>query len=182
MVGDINLHVSDATNNSSLRFLTLLDSFNLSVHFGQPIRADNQLDIFVCRSDQLAPVARVDPPLLSDHSLIVGLFELIDSRAAEKSTVKRRPFDYEAFTIDLEDSTLILNLPTDITELFASYDATLIRLLDKHARLRIVKVKARPAALWFDVECHDAKTKTRNLEKVHRRKPTTETRTAWKIQ
>ena len=74
IAGDFNLHVSDVTNSSSLHFLTLLNSFNLSDRIGKPTRGDNQLGIFVCRSDQSAPVVRVDPPSLSNHSLIVGSF------------------------------------------------------------------------------------------------------------
>ena len=78
IVGDVNLHVSDVTSSSSMRFHTLLDSFNLSDHVGQSTRAGNQLDIFVCRLDQPAPVVRVDPPMLSDHSLIVASFDIVD--------------------------------------------------------------------------------------------------------
>ena len=135
-----------------------------------------QLDIFVCRLDQPAPVVRVDPPMLSDHSLIAASFDIVDRCAAVKSTVKRRPwrsFDYDAFAADLEDSDLILDPPTDVNELFACYDATLIRLLDKHAPLRNLKVRARPAAPWFDAECHDSKVKTRKLEKAYRHHLTT---------
>jgi hypothetical protein len=118
IVGDINLQLSDVSNNSSLRFLTLFESFNRSDHVSQPTRADNELDIFVCRSDQPAPVVKVDPPLLSDHSLIVGSFELIDSKTAQKSTVLSwRSFDYDAFTADFEGSDLIIDPPSDVTEL-----------------------------------------------------------------
>jgi hypothetical protein len=48
IVGDVNIHVSDVTNTNSMRFHMLLDSSNLSDHVGQPTRAGNQLDIFVC--------------------------------------------------------------------------------------------------------------------------------------
>jgi len=185
IVGDINLHLNDVTDTRSVRFHTLSCSFNLSDHVGQPTRAGNQLDILLWRLDQPAPVVRVDPPMLSDHSLIVAFFELVDSRVTVKSSIKRRPwrsFDYDAFAVDLEKSDLILHPPTDVTELFACYDDTLIRLLDKHAPLRTVKVKARPAAPWFDLECRDAKAKTRRLEKAYRREPTAETRAGWRSQ
>jgi len=107
--------------------------------------------------------------MLSDHSLIIT-FDIIDRRAADKSTIKRRPwrsFDYDAFAVDLEESELILNPPADVNELFACCDVTLIRLLDKHAPLRKLKVKARPAAPWYDAECRDSKVKTRMLEKAY---------------
>jgi len=51
--------------------------------------------------------------------------------------------------------------------------------IDKHAPLRKLKVKARPAAPWFDAECRDSKVKTRKLEKAYQ---TTESKTAWKAQ
>jgi hypothetical protein len=82
--------------------------------------------------------------------------------------VKRRPwrsFDYDA-SVDLKNSDLILDPLTDVNELFACYDITLIRLLDKHAPLRNLKIRARPAAPWFDAECLDSKVKTRKLDKV----------------
>jgi hypothetical protein len=99
--------------------------------------------------------------------------------------LKRRPwrsFDYDSFAVDLTASDSILDPPTDVNELFACYDATLIRLLDKHAPLRNLKVKACPAASWFDAECRDSKVKTRKLEKAYRHHLTTESRTEWKAQ
>jgi len=86
--------------------------------------------------------------MLSDHSLIVATFNIINRRAADKSRIKRRPwrsFDYDAFAADLEESELILDPPTNVNELFACYDETLIRLLDKHAPLRKLKVKSKTA-------------------------------------
>jgi len=47
------------------------------------------------------------PPMLSDHSLFVASFELIDRCAVENSTSKRRPcrsFDYDASVIELQES------------------------------------------------------------------------------
>jgi len=99
-------------------------------------------------------------------------FDIIDRRAADKS------FDYDAFAADLEESKLILDPPTDVNELFACCDETLIRLLDKHAPLPKLKVKARPAAPWFDAECRDSKVKTRKLEKSYQHHLTTESKTA----
>jgi len=103
----------------------------------------------------------------------------------DKSTIKRRPwrsFDYDAFAVDLKESELILDPPTDVNEFIACYYETLIRLLDKHAPLRKLKVKARPSAPWFDAECRDSKIKTRKLEKAYQHHPTTESKTAWKAQ
>jgi len=78
IVGDVNLHVDGVTNTSTERFLTLLTSFGLRDYVGRPTRGDHQLDAFVSRSDQPASVVKVGPPLISDHSMIVALFEVTD--------------------------------------------------------------------------------------------------------
>jgi len=123
--------------------------------------------------------------MLSDHSLIITTFDIIDRCAADKSTIKRRPwrlFDYDAFAADLEESELILDPPTDVNKLFVCYDETLIRLLDKHDPLWKLKVKARSIAPWFDAECRDSKVITRKLEKAYQHHPTTKSKTPWKAQ
>ena len=58
IVGDVNLHVSDVTITSSVRFNSLLDCFNLCDHVCQPTRAGSQLDILVCRSDLPVPICQ----------------------------------------------------------------------------------------------------------------------------
>jgi len=152
IVGDVNLHVDDVANTSTERFLTLLTSFGLRDYAGRPTRGDHQLDAFVSRSDQPAPVVKVAPPLISDHSLIVALFEVTDYHPARTScrhVVKRRPwrsFNLDAFATDLEESELVRNPPSDVIQLFDSYNCTLADLLDKHAPLRDVKIRARPTA------------------------------------
>jgi hypothetical protein len=62
----------------------LMNSFSLSDHVGQPTRADNELDILLWRSGQPTPVVKVDPPMLSYHSMIVASFEHIDRRLTGK--------------------------------------------------------------------------------------------------
>ena len=56
-------------------------------------------------------------------------------------------------------SELVRNPPSDVTELFDSYNVTLADLLDKHAPLRDMQIKARPTAPWFDADCHAARVK-----------------------
>jgi len=184
ITGDINLYVEDTSNVNTARFRSLIDSFGLGDCVGQPTRGVRQLDIFVSRTDYLVPVVRVDPPMLSDHSLLVASFQLADRRAAEKMVVNRRSwrsFNFDAFAADLERSELVIDPPTDVADLFSNYDATLARLLDKHAPLQRVRIRAHSTAPWFDAECRAVKIRTRRLEKTYRRVPSIDTRTEWMV-
>ena len=90
---------------------------------------------------------------------------------------------FDAFVEDLKQSRLVVDPPSDVTELFDCYDATIIELLDKlHAPWRSIKTLIRQSAPWFAAECHSAKSSTRRLEKVYRRKPSLSTVAAWTNQ
>jgi len=62
----------------------------------------------------------------------------------------------DTFNVAFEQSDLKLN-PL-YNKLFAS-QCNDHHLLNKHSRIRIVKVNARPAASWFDLECCNAEDK-----------------------
>ena len=77
--------------------------------------------------------------------------------------------------------TLVVDPPSDITELFNCYDATITELLNKHAPWHLITGRIRPSTRWFEAECYAAKSTTKRFEKVHRRKPSS-TVTAWMHQ
>jgi len=73
IVGDVNIHLDDATDDHTAKFCRLLVVDNLQQHVTVPTHyRSHTLDIFVTRSDQNVQCISVDPPLLSDHSQIVG--------------------------------------------------------------------------------------------------------------
>src|SRR5208282_542106 len=141
--------------------------------------------VFITRTNQPVSTIRVDPPLMSDHSLIVASIDVISRRPTENTTVMRRhwrSFDVDVFVAELERSRLVIDPPHDVTERFDCYDATLGQLIDKMAPMRPTRTKARLSAPWFDVECHAVKAETRRLEKAHRRNPSTSSEAAWRSQ
>ena len=141
------------------------------------------LDVFVTRTDHPVVDIRVDPSLLSDHSLIVVSFNATHIQPSPKTTTMRRrwrTFNYYSFESELMTSMLVNDPPTDVSDLFECYDTTLVNLLDKHAPYH--SVKAKLAILWFDIECRAAKVKIRKLEKVYRRKISSESEIAWRTQ
>jgi len=148
VVGDINVHMDDASSTHTVRLVTLFDNFGLRDFVRCPTRKnpDHQLDVFFTRSNWPAPIIRVDPPLISDHSFIVAhLSEVTTGPFSNLSTRRRqwRSFVFDAFVEDLKQSRLVIDPPSDVTELFDCYDATVIELLDKHAPWRSIKTRVR---------------------------------------
>jgi len=185
IVGDLNIHLDDTCSPNTARFVSLLDSFGLVEHVRLPTRGVHQLDVFISRSDGPDPVVRVDPPLMSDHSLIVASFDVNGQHTAPLPTVTRRrwrSFNFDNFIADLQQTQLIVDPPCDVNELFDLYDKTLAELLDKHAPWQRTKLRARPAAPWYDAECRVMKAKTRKLEKVYRQQRSVQSEHAWRTQ
>jgi len=170
VVGDVNIHLDCSDCNATVDFLSILESFGLTDGVHQPTHnCHYHLDIFLTRIDQPSPILHVDPPTISDHSLIVASF-VSKQRISPpvRSRVRRRKwrsFDIDNFCADFIASDVICDPPDDVSACFECYDRTLSSLLDKHAPEILVTQYARPRSPWFDTECHLMKVKTRKLEK-----------------
>jgi len=142
--GDVRWQTVPYDIRNTVHLVSLLDSFGLCDHVHKPTRGDHQLDVFISRSNWPAPVIKVDPPLMSDHALIVASFDVMSEHSTSTTSVTRRrwrSFVFDDFIVDLSHSQLVLYPPTDVTELFVEYDKTLADLLDKHAPWHQVKVR-----------------------------------------
>ena len=73
IVGDVNIHLDDASDARTVKFCRLLAVHNLTQHVNVPTHNQSHtLDILVTRSDRQVERICVDPSLLSDHSQIIG--------------------------------------------------------------------------------------------------------------
>lgn len=151
-------------------------------------KAGHTLDLILTNSELLINVLPIDPPLLSDHSLVVAELtspSLTSSPPVASRVVRQwRNFDADAFASDLAESDLLCRLPDTVDAAFDCYDVTLRQLIDKHAPRAIQRCRRRTSAAWFDGECREMKRATRRLEKTYRRPKsrTTANRQAWRQQ
>ena len=187
VVGDINIHLDCPAIAATKHFQSLLDSFDLLDHVQQPThKFHHQLDVFITRRDKQPPVMRVDPPLISDHSLLTATYSVaVGNVASPRLRVSRRKWsalNVDKFTEDLMASDLLCSPPYGVDEYFSCYDSTLTSLLDKHVPTVCVTQYARPESPWFDTECHLMKARTRKLEKRYRKRPSEVTESAWRSQ
>ena len=129
IVGDVNVHLGDVNNTRVVRFTSLLSDFGLRDIVRQPThQRGHQLDVFITRTDQSVASVAVDPPLMSDHSLIVATFDAASvKQSADGAVLWRRrwqTFDYDSFASEFRQSELVLHPPSDVTELVRCYDET----------------------------------------------------------
>ena len=130
--------------------------------------------MLITRHDQAVTSVNVDPPSLSDHSMIVANVSLHAPPAFTVTRLPRRSWgslDVDKFAEDLRHSTLMQAPPSDVDELFQCYNETLRSLVDVHAPLRMVSCRrGLRSARWYDGECRKEKAKTRRLERVYVRR------------
>ena len=74
MLGDFNFHVDDTDNPSAMKFLDIVNCFNLAQHITVPTHKDGHtLDLIITRNDEdLISVIDVHDPLISASAL--GMF------------------------------------------------------------------------------------------------------------
>jgi len=185
VLGDINIHMDNLQLSAVVKLTNILTDFDLVQNVtGATHTAGHTLDVFITRSDMQAQVT-VEPPIISDHSMITAAIKFDDvQRLATPTTVRRswRSFDIDAFKNDLMSADLVVNPPDNCDDFFTLYDSTLKSLLDKHAPLRQTATRRRQSAPWFNAECRRIKAKTRRLEKIYRSTRTDDARRRWREQ
>jgi hypothetical protein len=128
-MGDLNLHLDVAAEQSTVKFRNAIERFGLMQHVSSPThRAGHQLDVFIKRMD--SPVHDVDaqPPDMSDHAFITVTVDLQFQHGQPTNSIQRRrwrDFDYDKFCEDLCSSALLCDLPRDAVGLFTCYHDTL---------------------------------------------------------
>ena len=187
VTGDVNIHLDCTSATTTKRFEALLDNFGLADRVCQPTHImHHQLDVFITRCDQQQPVIHVDPPIISDHSLLTAVYSVtVGNSNPVRPEVRRRKWrslNIDNFVADLLSSDLVCGQPKNVDDFFDCYNNTLSSLLDKHAPVVTVKQYSRPLSPWFDSECHVMKAKTRKLEKQYRAQPNASTESAWRSQ
>ena len=175
ITGDFNIHVDDDADRYAVKFLDLIRSFGLSqVVVGPTHNRGHTLDLVITRNNFPIETPTVDPPLLSDHSLVLFKLPLLRPplEYRDVSTRKWKGFDQQSFKTDLLASRLCQppEVYSDMTtdELQDIYDAELQSLLDRHAPTRITKCRYQPLTPWFDTECRTSRRKSRMFERRYR--------------
>ena len=142
MLGDFNFCVDDTDNASAMKFLDILNCFNLAQHMTVPTHKDGHtFDLIITRNDEdLISNIDVHDPLISDHFACFCSWNVCKANTRRKLITYRklRNIDHKGFGRDLIDSPLLSS-------------------------------SARPSAPWYNNEIASQKTLRRKLERRWRR-------------
>ena len=173
LVGDFNIHVDCFEDDNAVKFLNLLDSFNMTQHVnGTTHNNDHTLDLVITRCDeQFVRNLCIHDPDLSDHLAVMGKLLFAKPSFEKKEILFRnlKSIDMETFRRDLSNSDFLNQTGDhDLSGLISSYNHTLKSLLDLHAPIKRRIVTARPSTPWYTMEIASAKRKRRMLERKWR--------------
>jgi hypothetical protein len=148
IAADLNIHLDVTSDPATVILLEVLELYSLVQHVTGPThRAGHCLDVLITRRELCVHSVNVSPPMLSDHSCIVGRLDLLVPQ--DHSTVRRecrcwRQFDYDSFYADLCQSEMVRDPSSShsVAELLDRYDSTLRSLLDVHAPVRTICIRA----------------------------------------
>ena len=173
--GDFNFHVDDNSNRESLKFLSILDNFNLMQHINFPThKLGHTLDLFITRQNSVMTVKNeFEYVCFSDHLVIISEI-CIPAKCKINSTFKEvrklSKIDLELFKNDILSSRLFSeSMPVDTDSYAEQFELTLSELLNKHAPSVKIKICSKKSKPFITKEIKEAKSKRSRLEPIWRR-------------
>ena len=90
MLGDINIHIDDASLSSTTNFMDIVMGCGMQQIVTRPThRAGHTLDVVIVHNTTSATVV-VESPVISDHSVITITVDLVSARETSTVIVTRR--------------------------------------------------------------------------------------------
>ena len=181
LCGDFNVHVNISTDTNTVKFMDLLEEFDL--HLVSPIvptqRCGNTLDLIICDSRTKTNITAVSVEnhhlLLSDHFPV--FFNLNDStsnsRVNNDSVSLRRHYRKINSGQFSQDLTVTLSNKCNpscavFQHALDDYNSALQYCIDKHAPLTPCKVVHSDRPPWMDAEYVAARAKRRRFERAYK--------------
>ena len=173
LVGDFNIHVDDSSDNDTITFMDLLDSYNMlnKVTFPTHVKQHN-LDLVIEDMGNTVVTNVKEGLFLSDHCFVHSTLDIITPKPKESVLTfrKLKLIDDSTLKSDIEESVNKIGLRNsiDVQQLVGSYNTILSELLEKHAPLQTKKVKQSHRQPWFDDRIRSKIILRRKKERTYR--------------
>ena len=172
IVGDFNYHMDDNFDQAAKRFADLIDSVNLCQHVNSPThRNGHTLDLIITRAtENLVQDVNVHSEFYSDHRVITCSLNHPKPPLSDVTVTHRSILDREKFSCDIIDSfSHGSGCRDDVNALVSIYNDTLLKIYDKHAPLKMITIKHRRLAKWYNDQLRHEKREKRRLERRYRK-------------
>ncbi|XP_050359945.1 uncharacterized protein LOC126779869 [Nymphalis io] len=149
LLTDFNIDLLNSSSNDTKEFLRSLDQQNYTQLVQEPTRitmtSATLLDLIIIDTPMLCTkIEVIHNPCLSDHALILADFDIKKQKDGVKSITKRcfNDIDEEEFGEDLKNiSWNKIKESESINEMVAKFNCEILNLFDKHAPVKVIKIK-----------------------------------------
>jgi hypothetical protein len=172
-LGDFNFHVDDKYNGEALKFLDLVESFNMTQHvLPATHKLGHTLDIIITRSSE-PPVKDVCVQAnalsdMCDHFPVTFQIPATKMKQRKQEILYRKykNINPDSFTQDLHETILSSQAQElALNDAVEGYNRVLRELVDKHAPAQTKTVMVRHQPAWYTDEVLAAKRMRRKAEK-----------------
>ena len=192
LVGDFNIHIEKPTDCNTKRFLNLLAEFELC-QIVPPVpthTAGGTLDHII--TDPKMKMDISTPTIVklgtnSDHYFVraeINQFISHSTNVNNRSKLieyrKFKEIHVELFRSDLKKTGIMTQSYQSVDEAVTFLQSTLSVIIDKHCPVIKRKIRIKhPGANWFDVDLRNLRSKRRAVERMKRKNPSDENKTAY---
>ena len=172
LVGDFNIHVDIASDDSSKKLRDLLQNFGLRQHVKFPTHNGGHiLDLVISRTDtELVKDVSVVEGISDHHGILADLNVKTQKRSVVKKTFHQfKKLDMIKFQQDILNSELCTNPSFEVNALAEQYHQVVSNLVSVHVPVITSTVTCRPPAPWYTQEIALARQKRRQLERHWRK-------------
>ena len=170
--GDFNIHVNEATTQSSL-FKDLLQSYDLRQHVsGSTHIRGHTLDLLITRDSDANAISKLKViGGISDHSAIICNLPLTKPELGMKLVTYRnlKSIEVSKFADDLDQEGITTQCSSvDPDTAVQSFNSIVFKTLNKHAPVKSKVVRIRPDTRWYNEDIAHGKIIRKQMERLWR--------------
>ena len=189
IAGDFNIHIEDPINSDTVKFVSLLNNYNMKQHVRTSTHINGgTLDLILTRDNAIdcVDVSNLiceQTITTSDHYFISFSCSFLHERGPQR--VLRSGRKIQDINLDLFKQDLLLsniNNPDSFRDCDSAtnlYNQELQRILDIHAPLLEFNVTPNQSK-WMNTACQNARRKRRKAERDHKRLQTEDSKNVYR--
>ena len=167
ILGDFNLQLDDSEDTDAMLFKDIMHAMGLISYVNFPTHvAGHTLDqVYSVLGSRITVRKCTQGPLISDHYTVKGCVVVpyisTTTRCIQSKNLKA--IDINSFIEDINTGNILLQ---NTNEAVAAFDTELLRVLNKHAPVKTIKISDRKKEVWYDDHIKLQKKFVRNREHV----------------